>query len=159
LPSWIRIRIPNTDPDPQTRLNPDPIRIRIRIHNTDSKLGAFSSIRLPLIEKILYVPGQNTRFIPITSSLCRSDCLKGTLRPTGSRSLSRYTSVLHQILFIFFTFHKQMCLCLSSDFVCLFLSGGKVCELAGECSGLEPVQKQVSASGPPPPFSFPLFAD
>ncbi len=29
LPSWIRIRIPN--PDPQTRLNTDPIRIRI--HN------------------------------------------------------------------------------------------------------------------------------
>ncbi len=28
LPSWIRIRIPNLDPDPQTRLNPDPIRIR-----------------------------------------------------------------------------------------------------------------------------------
>ncbi len=27
LPSWIRIRIPNTDPDPQTRLNTDPIRI------------------------------------------------------------------------------------------------------------------------------------
>jgi hypothetical protein len=31
LPFWIRIRIPNTDPDPQTRLNTDPIRIRI--HN------------------------------------------------------------------------------------------------------------------------------
>ncbi len=31
LPSWIRIRIPNTDPDPQIRLNTDPIRIRI--HN------------------------------------------------------------------------------------------------------------------------------
>jgi hypothetical protein len=30
LPSWIRIRIPNTDPDPLTRLNTDPIRIRIR---------------------------------------------------------------------------------------------------------------------------------
>jgi hypothetical protein len=28
--SWIRIRIPNTDPDPLTRLSPDPIRIRIR---------------------------------------------------------------------------------------------------------------------------------
>ena len=28
LPSWIRIRIPNTDPDPLTRLNPDPIRTR-----------------------------------------------------------------------------------------------------------------------------------
>ncbi len=26
----IRIRIPNTDPDPLTRLNPDQIRIRIR---------------------------------------------------------------------------------------------------------------------------------
>ncbi len=35
MPSWIRIRIPNTDPDPQTQLNTDPIRIRI--HNTDSK--------------------------------------------------------------------------------------------------------------------------
>ncbi len=33
LPSWIRIRIPNTDQDPLTRLNPDPIRIRIRIRN------------------------------------------------------------------------------------------------------------------------------
>ncbi len=34
-PSWIRIRIPNTDPDldPLTRLNPDPIGIRIRIRN------------------------------------------------------------------------------------------------------------------------------
>ncbi len=31
LPSWIRI--PSTDPDPLTRLNPDPIRIRIRIRN------------------------------------------------------------------------------------------------------------------------------
>jgi hypothetical protein len=30
LPSWIRIRNPNTDPDPLTRLNSDPIRIRIR---------------------------------------------------------------------------------------------------------------------------------
>jgi hypothetical protein len=32
LPSWIRIRIPNTDPDPDplARLNTDPIRIRIR---------------------------------------------------------------------------------------------------------------------------------
>jgi hypothetical protein len=27
-PSWIRIRIPNTDPDPMTWLNPGPIRIR-----------------------------------------------------------------------------------------------------------------------------------
>ncbi len=27
LPSWIRIRIPNTDPDPLARLNTDPIRI------------------------------------------------------------------------------------------------------------------------------------
>jgi hypothetical protein len=34
LPSWIRIRIPNTDsdPDPLTRLNPDPIRIRNPVH-------------------------------------------------------------------------------------------------------------------------------
>ena len=32
LPSWIRIRIPNLDP--QTRLNPDPIRIQI--HNPGS---------------------------------------------------------------------------------------------------------------------------
>jgi hypothetical protein len=31
LPSWIRIRIPNTDPDPGFQLNTDPIRIRI--HN------------------------------------------------------------------------------------------------------------------------------
>jgi hypothetical protein len=33
LPSWIRIRIrvPNTDPDPLARLNTDPIRIRIQI--------------------------------------------------------------------------------------------------------------------------------
>ncbi len=30
LPSWVRIRIPNTDPDPVTRLNPDLIRIRVR---------------------------------------------------------------------------------------------------------------------------------
>jgi hypothetical protein len=30
LLSWIRIRIPNTDPDPLARLNTDPIRIRIR---------------------------------------------------------------------------------------------------------------------------------
>ncbi len=30
LPSWIRIRIPNTDPDPLTLLNPDLIGIRIR---------------------------------------------------------------------------------------------------------------------------------
>ncbi len=32
LPSWIRIQIPNTDPDPNllARLNTDPIRIRIR---------------------------------------------------------------------------------------------------------------------------------
>ncbi len=32
LPSWIRIRIPNTDPDPLARMNTgtDPIRIRIR---------------------------------------------------------------------------------------------------------------------------------
>jgi hypothetical protein len=29
-PGWIRI--PNTDPDPLTRLNPDPIGIRIRNH-------------------------------------------------------------------------------------------------------------------------------
>jgi hypothetical protein len=29
LPSWIRIRIPNPDPDPLARLNTDPIRIRI----------------------------------------------------------------------------------------------------------------------------------
>ncbi len=38
LPSWIRIRIPSTDPDPQTRLNMDPIRIRFRIliHSTAS---------------------------------------------------------------------------------------------------------------------------
>ena len=28
LPSWIWIRIPNTDPDPLARLNMDPIRIR-----------------------------------------------------------------------------------------------------------------------------------
>jgi hypothetical protein len=35
LPSWIRIRIPNTDPDPLARLNTDPIRIwiQIRIRN------------------------------------------------------------------------------------------------------------------------------
>ncbi len=43
-----------------------------------------------------------------TSSMCRSDCWKGTLRPTGSRSLSRYASILQQILFLFFTFEKQM---------------------------------------------------
>ncbi len=30
LPSWIRIRIPNSDLDPLVRLNPDPIRIRIQ---------------------------------------------------------------------------------------------------------------------------------
>jgi hypothetical protein len=30
LPSWIRIWIPNPDPDPLARLNTDPIRIRIR---------------------------------------------------------------------------------------------------------------------------------
>ncbi len=30
LPSWIRIRIPNTDPDSLTWLNPGPIRIWIR---------------------------------------------------------------------------------------------------------------------------------
>jgi hypothetical protein len=37
LPSWIRtrIRIPNTDPDPLTQLNPDPIVIRIRIRNPE----------------------------------------------------------------------------------------------------------------------------
>ncbi len=35
LPSWIRIRIPNADPDPLTRLNPDPIGIRIRIRNPE----------------------------------------------------------------------------------------------------------------------------
>ncbi len=33
LPSWIRIRIPNTDPDPLARLNTDPIRIRLRIQS------------------------------------------------------------------------------------------------------------------------------
>ncbi len=32
LPSWIRIRIPNTDPDPLAWLNTDPTRIRIRNH-------------------------------------------------------------------------------------------------------------------------------
>ncbi len=39
LPSWIRIRIriPNTDPDPRFQLNTDPIRIRIRIHNPVTK--------------------------------------------------------------------------------------------------------------------------
>ncbi len=37
VPSWIRIRITNPDPDPLTRFNPDPIRIRIRkpVWNTD----------------------------------------------------------------------------------------------------------------------------
>jgi hypothetical protein len=35
LPSWIRIQIPNTDPDPLARLNPDPIGIRIRTRNPD----------------------------------------------------------------------------------------------------------------------------
>jgi hypothetical protein len=39
LPSWIRIRIQITDPDPMVRLNTDPIRIwigiRIRIRNPE----------------------------------------------------------------------------------------------------------------------------
>ncbi len=41
LPSWIRIRIPNTDPDPLARLNTDPIRIRIRNpgHNGPTSKG------------------------------------------------------------------------------------------------------------------------
>ncbi len=30
MPFWIRIRIPISDPDPLSRLNPDPIQIRIR---------------------------------------------------------------------------------------------------------------------------------
>ncbi len=32
-----KIRIPNPDPDPLTRLNPDPIRIRNPVYNTDGK--------------------------------------------------------------------------------------------------------------------------
>ncbi len=42
MPSWIRIRILNTDPDPLTYLNPDPIRIRIRNPVTFS--GKFSHL-------------------------------------------------------------------------------------------------------------------
>ncbi len=42
LPSWIRIRIPNTDPDPLTRLNPDPIGIRVR--NPASKSQTLSDL-------------------------------------------------------------------------------------------------------------------
>ncbi len=42
LPSWIRIRIPNTDhPDPLTWLNPDPIRIRLRNPDSDTHLRNF----------------------------------------------------------------------------------------------------------------------
>ncbi len=42
LPSWIRIRIPN--PDPQARLNPDPIRIRIRNPGLDCWRKKFGPI-------------------------------------------------------------------------------------------------------------------
>ncbi len=48
LPSWVRIRIPNTNPDPQTRLNTDPIRIRfrIRIHNPDQRIINSCTMRI-----------------------------------------------------------------------------------------------------------------
>jgi hypothetical protein len=36
LSSWIRIKIPNPDPDPLTRLSPDPIRIQIRNPSSNS---------------------------------------------------------------------------------------------------------------------------
>ncbi len=44
MASWIRIRIPNMDPDPLTQFNPDPdpltrlIRIRIRIGSGSATL-------------------------------------------------------------------------------------------------------------------------
>jgi hypothetical protein len=40
LPSWIRIRIPNTDPDPHqlTQLNTNTIRIRIRNPDENGKV-------------------------------------------------------------------------------------------------------------------------
>jgi hypothetical protein len=47
LASWIRIRIPNMDPDTHSRtcLNPDPILIRIRIRNTvHNSKGRYLSI-------------------------------------------------------------------------------------------------------------------
>ncbi len=44
LPSWIWIRIPNTDPDPLTWLNPDPIGIRIRIRNPAQTWGIFALV-------------------------------------------------------------------------------------------------------------------
>ncbi len=47
LPSWIRI--PNTDPDPLTRLNPDPIRIRIRIWIRNPALVHYLCFR-PLVK-------------------------------------------------------------------------------------------------------------
>jgi hypothetical protein len=55
LPSWIRIRIPNTDPDPLARLNTDPIRIRIRnqirIRNSVGKTDFFDTPFDPIKEK------------------------------------------------------------------------------------------------------------
>jgi hypothetical protein len=56
LPSWIWIRIPNmdSDPDPMTRFNPDPIRIGIR--NPDSK-----TYQLPPLSSRL-LPGQDIGF-------------------------------------------------------------------------------------------------
>ncbi len=47
LPSWIRIRIPNTGPDPLARLNLGPIGIRIR--NPASHSQKLSDRRLLLV--------------------------------------------------------------------------------------------------------------
>ncbi len=50
LPSWIRIRIPNTDPDPLTWLSPDPqpcVKVRILILKLSSAFGIFLALSLP----------------------------------------------------------------------------------------------------------------
>jgi hypothetical protein len=50
--SWIRIRIPNTDPDPGQPNLCGSMRIRIRIHNTDEK-SPFATERYAFINIFL----------------------------------------------------------------------------------------------------------
>jgi hypothetical protein len=78
LPSWIRIRIPNTDPDPLARLNTDPIRIRIR--NPEQKwardeevgsLGRVHNVQYPLLHK--FFPQKKYRCVH------RSGALRGQI--------------------------------------------------------------------------------
>jgi hypothetical protein len=58
LPSWTRIRIPNPDPDPLTRLNPDQIRTRIRDPDSNTVLPVQAATGEEVPEQIMVTTRQ-----------------------------------------------------------------------------------------------------